>query len=101
MIYAQMLDIVAMSDLASVLCARKFSFVTQGDLLPKITRLLAKMALLSLYFHNRASDFDDFCTDVRDSWPEWFGLSAVCEKILVCPPGGDLPPNDPGIAKMA
>ena len=46
------------------------------------------MALLSLYFQNCASDFDDFCTDVRDSCPEWFGLSVVCSKILVCPPGG-------------
>ena len=26
----------------------------------------------------RASDFDDFCIDVRDRCPEGFGLSAVC-----------------------
>ena len=26
-----------------------------------------KNGLLSLYLRNRASDFDDFCTDVRDS----------------------------------
>ena len=30
MIFAQMLEIVALSDLASVLCARKFSFAPQG-----------------------------------------------------------------------
>ena len=30
MIFAQMLEIVALSDLASVLCARKLSFVPQG-----------------------------------------------------------------------
>ena len=29
--------------------------------------VLAKMVLLSLFLQNRASDFDDFCTDVRDS----------------------------------
>ena len=32
MIFAQMLEIVALSDLASVLCARKFLFDPQGDL---------------------------------------------------------------------
>ena len=32
--------------------------------------VLAKMVLLSVYLQNRASDFDDFCTDVRDSFPE-------------------------------
>ena len=30
MIFAQMLEIVALTDLASVLCARKFSFAPQG-----------------------------------------------------------------------
>ena len=30
MIFVQMLEIVALSDLASVLCARKFSFAPQG-----------------------------------------------------------------------
>ena len=34
MIFAQMLEIVALSDLASVLCARKFSFVPQGGCTP-------------------------------------------------------------------
>ena len=75
MIFAQMLEIVDLSDLASVLCARKFSFASQGgDLPPPNDPILAKnglkMALLSLYLQNRASDFDDFCTDVRDSCPE-------------------------------
>ena len=37
-----------------------------------------KMARLSLYLQNRASDFDDFCTDAIDSCPEWFGTSAMC-----------------------
>ena len=32
MIFAQMLEIVALSDLASVLCARNFPFDPQGDL---------------------------------------------------------------------
>ena len=32
MIFAQMLEIVALSDLVSVMCARKFSFDPQGDL---------------------------------------------------------------------
>ena len=32
MIFAQMLEIVALSDLVSVLCARKFSFDPRGDL---------------------------------------------------------------------
>ena len=31
MIFAQMLEIVALSDLASLLCARKFSFASQGS----------------------------------------------------------------------
>ena len=78
MIFAQMLERVALSDLASVLCARKFSFAPQGGLTPQKMLLLAKMFLLSLYFQNRVSDFDDFCTDIRDSCPELFGLSAVC-----------------------
>ena len=30
MIFAQMLEIVALNDLASLLCARKFSFAPQG-----------------------------------------------------------------------
>ena len=34
MIFAQMLEIVALSDLASVLCARKFSFAPQGGCTP-------------------------------------------------------------------
>ena len=69
MIFAQMLEIIALSDLASVLCARKFSFASQGGFTPQNTPFLAKMVLLSLYLQNRASDFDDFCTDVRDSCP--------------------------------
>ena len=32
-IFAQMLEIVALSDLASVLCARKFSFAPQAGVL--------------------------------------------------------------------
>ena len=35
MIFAQMLDIVALNDLASVLCARKFSFAPRGGFTPK------------------------------------------------------------------
>ena len=58
------------------------------------------LCLVSLYLQNRASDFDDFCTDIRDSCPEWFGLSAVCYKILACPPGGIYPPKSTLLAKM-
>ena len=65
-IFAQMLEIVAQSDLASVLCARKFSFAPRG-FNPQKCPLLGKIALLSLYLQNRASDFDNFCIDVRDS----------------------------------
>ena len=36
MIFAQMLEIVDLSDLASVLCARKFSFAPQGGVYPKL-----------------------------------------------------------------
>ena len=32
MIFSQMLDIIVLNDLASVLCARKFSFAPQGEL---------------------------------------------------------------------
>ena len=37
MIFAQMLEIVALSDLASVLCARKFSFAPPRGGVPQIT----------------------------------------------------------------
>ena len=70
MIFVQMLEIVALNDLASMLCARNFSFVPQGGFTPKKYPFLAKMVLFSLYLQNYASDFDDFCTDVRDSCPE-------------------------------
>ena len=36
MIFAQMLEIVTMSDLASVLCAIKFSFHPRGGIYPQI-----------------------------------------------------------------
>ena len=49
MIFAQMLEIVALSDLASVLCARKFSFAPQGGIYPPKCPVLAKRVLLSLY----------------------------------------------------
>ena len=44
----------------------------RGGFTPQKMLLLAKMFLLSLYFQNRVSDFDDFCTDV-------IGLSALAE----------------------
>ena len=34
--FSQMLDIIALNDLASVLCARKFLFAPRGDLRPKM-----------------------------------------------------------------
>ena len=43
MIFAQMLEIVDLSDLASMLCARKLSFAPRGDLPPNDPRV-AKMA---------------------------------------------------------
>ena len=52
-------DIVALNNLASMLCARKFSFVPQGGFTPKKYPFLAKMVLFSLYLQNYASDFDD------------------------------------------
>ena len=44
MIFSQMLDIIVLNDLASVLCARKFSFAPQGGIYPRKCPLLAKMA---------------------------------------------------------
>ena len=44
MIFAQMLEIDALSDLASVLCARKFSFVPQGGFTPQNAPFFAKIA---------------------------------------------------------
>ena len=35
MIFSQMLDIIALNDSASVLCARKFSFAPQGGIYPR------------------------------------------------------------------
>ena len=84
MIFAQMLEIVALSDLASVLCARKFSFAPQIAPFsfiglsalaegPMDSRSCVRSFVRSFatrYLEIRASDFDDFCTDVRDSCPE-------------------------------
>ena len=42
--FSQMLDIIALNDSASVLCARKFSFATPGGIYPPKISLLAKMA---------------------------------------------------------
>ena len=53
MIFAQMLEIVALSDLASVLCARKFSFTPQGGG-PKIAPfsfLFIIIILLFIYYY--------------------------------------------------
>ena len=53
MIFAQMLEIVALSDLASVLCARKFSFAPQGvdpKLLPFHFHLLLFYYLFIIIF---------------------------------------------------
>ena len=45
MIFVQMLEIVVLSDLASGLCAGKFSFAPQGGgIYPQKCPLLAKMA---------------------------------------------------------
>ena len=45
MIFAQMLDIIALNDLALVLCAKKFSFAPRGgEFTPENAPLLAKMA---------------------------------------------------------
>ena len=78
MIFSQMLDIIALNDLASLQCTRKFLFVPQaGGIYPQKYPFLAKMVRFSLYLQNRTSDFDDFCIDVRDSCPEWFGPSDV------------------------
>ena len=42
MILAQMLEIVALNDPASVLCARKFSFALQGGIYPRKCPLFSK-----------------------------------------------------------
>ena len=95
MIFAQMLEIVALNDLASVLCARKFSFAHQGGIYPQKCPLLAKMVLLSLYLQNCASDFDDFCTmleivDLSDL------ASVLCaRKFSFAPQGGFTPKHAP------
>ena len=44
MFFPQMLDIIALNDLASVLWARKFSFAPQEGIYPRNAPLLAKMA---------------------------------------------------------
>ena len=44
MIFAQMLEIVALSDLAPVLCAKKFLLTPQGGIYPQNAPFLAKMA---------------------------------------------------------
>ena len=74
---------------------KKFSLAPQGGGGWSKKTFLAEKWPLSLYLPNRASDFDDFCIDVRDSCPEWFGLSDLYKKILVCPPGGVLTQNPP------
>ena len=48
MIFAQMLEIVALNDLASVLCARKFSFII-------IVKALRLAAAVFMYFFNLAA----------------------------------------------
>ena len=48
MIFAQILEIVALSDLASVLCARKFSFAPQGGV-PQIA--FFHLLLLLFYYY--------------------------------------------------
>ena len=86
MIFSQMLDIIAFNDLASVLCARKFSFAPTG-VDPKLPPFhfyllllyylfiiiglsasaerpmesrLSVRASVTPYLEIRASDFDDF-----------------------------------------
>ena len=91
-----------------MLCAKKFSFATQGgDLPPKIHIFLLKwfkMAPLSLYLENRASYFDDFCTNVIlmifVQMLEIVALSdlapVLCAKKFWLPPlgGGFAPPKN-------
>ena len=47
---------------------RNQDFEKKGQYSPLL--FLAKMVLFSLYLQKYASDFDDFCTDVRNSCPE-------------------------------
>ena len=60
-IFAQMLEIVALNDLASVLCARKFLFIglSASAERPMDSRLSFR-ACVTAYLENRASDFDVF-----------------------------------------
>ena len=46
------------------------------------------MALLTLYFQNCTSDFEDFCTDVRNSCPEYLTSVLCATKILFASQGG-------------
>ena len=69
MIFAQMLEIVALNDLASVLCARKFLFIglSASAERPVDSRLSVRACVracvrpsVTAYLENRASDFYDF-----------------------------------------
>ena len=63
----------------------------RGDLPPPKYPFLAKMVLLSLYLQNRALDFDDFCTDVKDSCPGVIWPQCCVLENSRLTPWGDLP----------
>ena len=58
------------NDLVGIEVVLMILFYPSGEIYPPKYPFLAKMVLFSLYLQNRASYFDDFCTDVRDSCPE-------------------------------
>ena len=93
MILAQMLKIVALNDLASMLCARKFSFVSRG-IYPKKYPFLAKMVLFSLYLqiaHQILMIFAQMLEIVALSDL----ASVLCARKFSFAPMGDSPPNYP------
>ena len=167
-----MVDIIALNDLASVLCARKFSFAPPGGIYPRKCLLFGLSALakgpmdsrsgvcasvrarrdiwrsahqiflklgtklhlgetkkmfqvdfwkkilvcpqgvfwppfwlkngfLSLYLRKRASDFDDFFTDVRYHCSNDLASVLCARKFLFAPQEGIYPRKYPLLAKVA
>ena len=76
MIFAQTLEIVALSDLASVLCARKFSFAPWGD-------IFAENQVFGHFLQNRASDLSKTWSETGYNCFELTNGSVVSGKILV------------------
>ena len=92
LIFAQMLEIVALSDLVPVLCAKNSSFPPGGIYLLKCP-LLANMVLLSLCLQNCASDFEVFAQMLEIVALSDL-VSVLCAKKFSFVSRGDLPPKN-------